>query len=127
MLLQIILAVSVATITVFLVMLLIQARRTAASVQHFADSAAQDLHLVANDVHEVRMRVEEVSQWARSTLEKHSFLTQVVAGIVRGLPGSFGRRANSERILQALLTGLQSVVHLFHGRKVERPEEASHE
>lgn len=127
MLLQIVLSVSVATLTVFLVMLLVQARRTAASVQHFAESAAQDLHLVADDVHEVRLRVEEVSRLARGTFERSPLLTQVVAGIVRGLPGPFGRRAFSGRFLEALLTGLESVLHWLHGQEAERPKEASHE
>ena len=67
MLLQIILSISVVTITAFLVMLLIQARHTAASVQRFADSATQDLHLVAKDVHELRMRADEVTQLALAT------------------------------------------------------------
>jgi len=125
--LQVVLGVSIATVTVFLVMLLIQARRTAASVQRFAESAALDLHQVAQDVHEVRMRVEEVSDLAKGTLGEDSLLTQVIAGIIRGLPGPFGRWSASGRFFETLLTGIQSALHLFRGRAPERPKEESHE
>ena len=122
MLLQIILSISIATLTVFLVMLLIQARHTAASVQRFAESAAQDLHLVATDLHEVRMRVDEVSLLVQKTCEQPSLLTQMIAGIVRGLPGTFGSRDGSGRFLEMLLTGVRTALHLFRGRKTARPE-----
>ena len=87
--LPIVLAVAIAILTVFLVLLLIQARRTAASVQRLADSAAGDLHQIAQDVHEVRTQVEAVTQLAKGTLELPSLLAKVVTGIVRGIPAYF--------------------------------------
>ena len=122
MLLQIILAVSITTITIFLVLLLIQARHTAASVQRFAESAEQDLHLVATDLHEVRKRVDEVSLLVQATCEQPSFLTQLVAGIVRGLPSAFDPRGGSGGFLEILLTGIRTALHLFRGRRAARPE-----
>jgi len=127
MLLQIILSISIVTITAFLVMLLIQARHTAASVQRFADSATQDLNLVAKDVHELRMRADEVAQLALQAFEEPSLLTQVIAGIVRGLPGRQGPPAGSGSFFETLLTGIQTVLHLFRGRKAQRPKEDPHE
>ena len=127
MLLQIILSISVVTITAFLVMLLIQARHTAASVQRFADSATQDLHLVAKDVHELRMRADEVAQLALKTFGEPSLLTQVIAGIVSGFPGAQGHQSGAGKIIETLLTGLHTVLHLFRGRKAQRPKEEPHE
>ena len=56
LLLSITLSLAVVVLTVFLVMLLVQARRTALAVERLADSAAQDLHHVAEDIHEIRIK-----------------------------------------------------------------------
>ena len=90
LILQIVLAVAIAILTVFLVLVLIQARRTAASVQRLADSATQDLHQIATDLHEVRAQVDSVTQLAKGTLELPSLLAKLVAGIVHGVSGYFG-------------------------------------
>ncbi|HEX9082095.1 MAG TPA: hypothetical protein VF768_07440, partial [Holophagaceae bacterium] len=125
LLLPIVLSLSIATITVLLGMLLVQARRTAASVERLAERAAEDLHQMAGDVHEVRLKVVEVAELARGAFELPSTLTQVVAGVVRGLPVFFARRRASGRFIEALLTGLQSAVHLLRGRKPGPREEGS--
>ncbi|GLH70350.1 hypothetical protein GETHPA_18830 [Geothrix rubra] len=125
MLLQIVLSLSIVTVTILLGMLLVQARRTAASVERLAESAAQDLHRMAGDVHELRLKVVEVADLARGVFELPSTLTQVVAGVVRGMPAFFVRRRPTGRILEALLTGIQSAVHLLRGRKAGPPEEGS--
>ena len=123
--LEVVLAVSIAVLTVLLARLLIQVRRTALSVQQLAESARLDLHQMAGDVHEVRLQVEETSHLVRSAFELPSMLTQVVAGVVRGMPGFFARRRSSGRFLEALLTGIQSAVHLLRGRKPGPREEGS--
>ncbi len=125
--LQLLLGLSIATVTIFLVILLLQARRTAASVQRLAESAAQDLRRVAEDVHEVRLRVEEVTQLAKTTFEGPSLLSQMITGLVSGIPALLGRPSPSESFLETLLTGLQTALHLFHRRKMAPPKEASHE
>ncbi len=126
MLLQVVLSLSIATLTVFLVLLLLQARRTAQSVQQLAESARQDLHQIAGDVHEVRLKVEAVADLAEGALGLPSTLTQLVAGVVRGLPAWFAPRHGSGRILESLLTGLREAVHWFRVRKAEPTEEGSH-
>lgn len=125
--LQILLCASVATITVFLVMLMVQARRTAASIERLAASAEQDLRRAADDVHEIRLRVEEITQLAKNTFELPSMVSLVVAGIVQGLPSLLGRRTPSNSFLETLLTGAQTALHLFRRRRAEPPKEAPHE
>lgn len=125
LLLQIVLSLSIAVVTVLLGMLLVQARRTAASMERLAESAAQDLRQMAGDVHEVRVKLVEVADLARGAFELPSTLTQVVAGLVRGMPAFFARRRSSGRFLEALLTGIQSAVHLLRGRKAGPREEGS--
>lgn len=122
--LQITLSVSVAVLTVFLVLLLVQARRTAAAMERLAESAARDLRQVAEEVHEVRVRVDEVADLVRSTFELPSALTQVVTGVVRAMPAFFARRSGSSNIVEALLTGVQTALHLFrtHPSKEEAHE-----
>ena len=127
LILQIVLAVAIVLLTVFLVLLLVQARRTAASVQRLAESARQDLHQIAADIHEVRAKVEEVTDLAKGVFELPSLLTQVVAGIVRGIPGLLPRRTFPGRFFEAFLTGLHRAVHLLRGRKAGPPEEGSRE
>ncbi len=124
LILQVVLAVSVVVLTVFLALLLVQARRTARSVQLLADSARADLHQIASDVHEVRLQVGEATQLVRRAFELPSLLTEVVAGVVRGLPAFFAPKGGG-RFLEALLTGLRRAVHLRRGRRTGPSEEAS--
>jgi hypothetical protein len=125
--LQIVLCLSVATLTVFLVLLLVQARRTAAAMEKLAADATRDLRQVAEDIHEVRNQVDEVARVARTAFELPSATTQVVAGIVRGLPALFGRRKNTTNWIDSLLTGIQTALHLLRRPPAGHPKEASHE
>ena len=125
--LQITLSLAVVVLTVFLVMFLLQVRRTAAAVERLAESATRDLHQVSEDLHEVRLRTEEVANLARNALEHPSMLTQVVTGVVRAIPACFGPRPDSSNFLDTLLTGLRTAVHLFRRPKATPPEEEPHE
>ena len=125
--LPITLSLAVVVLTVFLVLLLIQARRTAAAVERLAESAVRDLHQVSTDIHEVRMRVDEMAELAKGTLELPSALTQVVSGIVRGMPAFFQRPRPAGNIFQTLMTGLRTVLHLFGTSNPAPSKEASHE
>ena len=127
LLLQIVLCLAVATLTVFLVRLFIQARRTAAAIERLADSATRDLERVAEDIHEVRNRLDEVTGMLRTTFELPSALTQVVTGIVRSMPLFFGGRSASSNWIDSLLTGIKSAFHLFRRSKASVPKEAPHE
>ena len=124
---QIFLCLAVAVLTVFLVRFLMQARRTAAAVERLAQSATQDLRRVAEDIHEVRVRVEDVTGSVRTLLEPPSALAQVVTGLVRAIPSFFRRRSGSSVFLESLVTGAETALHLFRNRKADPPKEESHE
>jgi hypothetical protein len=125
--LQIVLCLSVLTLTVFLVLLLVQARRTALAVERLAEGAARDLRQVAEDVHEVRNQVDEVAKVARTAFELPSATTQVVAGIVRALPALFGRRKGASNWIETLLTGIQTALHLLGRPRASHSKEATNE
>jgi hypothetical protein len=124
--LQIVLGLALATLTVFLVLLLIQARRTAAAMERLAESAIRDLGKVAEDIRQVRSRVDEVADLVNRALELPSTLTQVVTGIIGGLPLLLGRRTGASNWVDSLLTGIESALHLFRRPKAAHPEEAPH-
>ena len=124
---QIIVCLAIVTVTVFLAMLLHQARRTAVAMEKLAESAAKDLRQVAEDVHAVRTRVVEVTDLAKSALEMPSALTQVVSGLVRAIPVFFGGTTVRGNFLKTLLTGLQTALHLFRRPKATPKREECHE
>lgn len=121
--LQILLGLSVAVITAFLIPFLLQVRRTAAAMERLANSASRDLGQIAEDIHQTRLRMEEVSQLARHSLEHPATLTKVVAGVIGGLSFLFRRPGGSSDFLESLLTGLRSALNLFHRPKTESEEE----
>jgi len=125
--LQIVLCLAVTVLTVFLVRLLIQARRTAAAVERFTDSATSDLRQVAEDIHAARARVDDVTALFKDTLEPSSPLTQVVTGVVRAIPAFFPHRSHPTDFLETLVTGIETALHLFRTRKANPPKEESHE
>jgi hypothetical protein len=125
--LQIVLCLAITTLTVFLVLLILQARRTAAAVERLADSAARDLRQVAEDVHEVRGRIDEVSDLVHDALELPSVLTQVVSGVIRAVPSLFKRRKSSTNWIEPLLTGIETALHLFRRPMANPPKETTHE
>ena len=122
--LQFVLGLALATLTVFLVLLLIQARRTAAAVERLAEGAIRDLANVAADIHEVRSRVDEVAVLVNRALDLPSVLTQVVTGIIGGLPLLLGPRTGASNWVDSLLTGIETALHLFRRPKAAVPEEA---
>ncbi|HWQ09807.1 MAG TPA: DUF948 domain-containing protein [Holophaga sp.] len=124
---QIFLCLAVAVLTVFVVQFLIQARRTAAAVERLAESAARDLRQAAEDVHEVRLQLEDVSGSVRTLLGPPSALAQVVTGVVRAIPAFFGRRSSPSVFWESLVTGAESALHLFRNRKANPPKEETHE
>jgi hypothetical protein len=125
--LQVVLGLAVVTLTVFLVLLLVQARRTAAAVERLADSATRDLRQMAEDIHEVRRQVDEVAGLARSILELPSALTQVLVGLAQAVPAFFRRERSSSVWIDSLLTAIQTALHLFRRPKAGQSKEASHE
>ena len=127
LLLQIVLSLAVAVLTIFLVLLLVQARRTAAAVERLAEGAARDLRQVAEDIHAVRNQVEDVASLVRRASELPSTLTQVVTGVVKALPVLFGRKTAPSNWIDSLLTGIETALTLFHRREASLSKEATHE
>ena len=120
-LIQITLCAATIVLTVFLAMFLFQARRTAAAVERFAESAARDLHQVSTDIHAVKGHAEDVAALVKGTFGLPSALTQVVTGLVRGLPALFTRTSDSTNLLEAVMAAIQGIIALF--RKPAAPAE----
>jgi len=125
--LQIVLCLAVVTITVFLVLLLVQARRTAAAAERLADSAAQDLRQVTEDIHGMRLQVEETAEMIRGIAGLPSTLTQVVAGVARALPAWLHSGRSGGSWIETLLSGIQTALRLFHRPKANHSKEGTHE
>lgn len=89
-------------LTAAAVPLLIQLRRTAIAVERLAESAAQDLKQVAEDVHATRAQVEGLV--ARFQPSPSGGAMEGVLGFLQG--GSLGRFA-------PLLTGLIGLISMF--------------
>jgi hypothetical protein len=124
--LQIILGIVLLAVCACLVPLLLQMRRTAASVQQLAESAREDLRQIAADVHHLRGRADVLADMAAAGME---------------MPMSIGRIVNSTVLtveslltkvgppwLEVMLTGLKFVLNLVRRPKSAAPtKEASHE
>lgn len=125
--LQIILSLSVVTLTVFLVLLLIQARKTAAAAERLAESAIRDMRQVADDIHDVRQHVDEIVSHTRSSsMNLPAMLTHIAAGAVQALPNLF-RRPDPGDWLNPLLTGIQTAIRLVRRFRANHSKEPSHE
>ena len=124
--LQVILAIVLVGVGVCLVPLLLQLRRTAAAVQQLAESARGDLRQVADDVHHLRSRADELADMAASSMELPLGLGRVLAGVGQGLEGFLAR--DTAPWLSALLTGLKFVISFIRrSHKADGPKEAFHE
>jgi hypothetical protein len=124
--LQVILAIVLVGVGVCLVPLLLQLRRTAAAVQQLAESARGDLRQVADDVHHLRGRADELADMAASSMELPLGLGRILAGVGQGLEGFLAR--DGAPWLSALLTGLKFVISFIRrSRKADGPKEAFHE
>ncbi|HJV48796.1 MAG TPA: DUF948 domain-containing protein [Geothrix sp.] len=126
MALQIILGLAILAVAAFLIPFLFQARRTALALERLAESSSRDLGRIAEDIHAVRTEVEGLTQRAARHMDHPSALTRIVIGLMQvssALTGGSERRPN---ILEALLTGLRSVLHLFR-RQSAAAKEGPHE
>lgn len=124
--LQIILALVLVAVGGCLVPLLLQARRTAASVQRLAESARVDLDQIAADVHHLRSRADELADLAAASLELPLGLGRIVSGTAHAVEAFLGR--GGLPWMDALLTGIKLVMNLFRRpQKAEETKEASHE
>ena len=91
--LQIVIAVVLVALCAFLVPLLIQLRRTAAAVERLAESAREDLKGIAEDVHQVRQRVDGLADLAATSLSFPANLGELIASLVRAVPDLLARKS----------------------------------
>ncbi|GLH71659.1 hypothetical protein GETHLI_01610 [Geothrix limicola] len=122
MALQIILGLAILAVVAFLIPFLFQARRTALALERLAERSSQDLDRIAEDIHAVRTEVEGLTQRVAHNLDHPSGLAQIVISLMQvssALTGGHERRPN---ILEALLTGLRSVLHLFRRQRAAAKE-----
>ena len=122
--LQIILAIVLVAVGACLVPLLLQLRRTAASVQLLAESAREDIRLIAADVHHLRSRADDLADLARTSLELPLGLGRIVAGVAQGMEAFL---ANGLPWMGALLTAIKFVLNLMRrpAKEAEAKEAAS--
>jgi len=123
--LQIILAIVLVAVGACLVPLLLQLRRTAASVQVLAESARVDLRQITEDVHHLRTRADGLADLAVASLEWPMGLGRIVSGAVTALESVLG---GGGPWMGALLTGLRFVLNLIRRPKTAaEPKEQTHE
>jgi len=124
--LQIILAIVLVGVGACLVPLLLQARRTAESVQRLADSARTDLNQIAADVHHLRTRADALADLAEASLALPLGLGRIVAGAAQAVEAFLGR--GGLPWMDVLLTGVKFVMNLFRRpQPAAEPKEAPHE
>ena len=123
--LQVILAIVLLAIGGCLVPLLLQLRRTAASVQQLADSARQDLRQITDDVHHIRTRADGLADLAEAGLNWHLRIGKVASGALGAVEAVLGQTGPW---ISALLTAVRFAINLLRRpKKPAEPEEATHE
>jgi hypothetical protein len=118
MFLQIVIAVVLLALCAFLVPLLTQMRRTARAVELLADSARQDLDGMAQDLHQVRARVDQVADLVAATLAVPASLGEGLSWLFRRHPEEVGPKAPAW--LELIRSGLDLVLSVFLGGKEKK-------
>jgi hypothetical protein len=109
--LQVFIVLAVAALTVTLCMFLIQARKTAQAMERLAESARCDIKSISEDVHEVRLRVDELAAVGKKSLDLPVALGQMASEMVQAIPSMFRK---SEPIwLTALGAVMRGVMPFF--------------
>ena len=129
--LQIVIAGVLVALCVCLVPLILQLRRTAAAVEKLAESARQDLNGIAGDVHQVRLRVDQVADLAAAGLSVPATLGEWLTRMLTNLPDLLDRKSSGW--ISLVMAGLKVALKLFLSPKpapapAPQPEaEAAHE
>jgi hypothetical protein len=118
--LQILIALVLVVLCACLVPLLLQLRRTAASLQALAESAKVDLNAISGDLHQVRTRVDQVADLTAASMALPASLGEMMATLARTLPDMLGRPSSGW--IGLLLSGIRL---LFSG--THHPKEKAHE
>jgi hypothetical protein len=117
-LLQIVIALVLLALCACLVPLILQMRRTARAVELLADSARQDLAGMAQDLHQVRARVDQVADLAAASLAVPASLGEGLSWMFRGRPEAGGPKAPAW--LELIRSGLDLVLTVFLGGKEKK-------
>lgn len=125
--LQIILALAVVVLVGFMVPLLLQLRRTAQATEALARSVQGDVNRMAEDIHQIKVQVDEVTGMARGVLELPCALSQMVSGLVHAVPSLFGRKEGGLSSLEMLVAGFQAAASFIRRPAAAEEKEASHE
>lgn len=111
----------------FLVLLLVQLRKTAIALEDLARSAAKDLAKVADDVHQIRLQSDEVASLAKDALALPAQLSKIVGGVTRAVPSLFGSSRLQGGLLEILMSGIQMATAFFRRPKAAHNKEEHHE
>lgn len=124
--LQVVLAIVLVVLCGVLVPLILQLRRTAASIEGLAESARSDLGQITADIHHLRVRADNLVDMASASLEGPLSLGRFASGAVAAVEALLGKGGLGW--LGPLLTGLKMVVNFLRRPKKEAAsKEATHE
>jgi len=116
-LLQVVIAAVLLLLGIYLVPLLIQLRKTAQAMEDLARSASKDISRVADDVHQIKLQVDEISFLARETFAMPVSLGKTLKGLFQGIPAIFGSNSADLGSLGLFFGALRGVVSLFRRGK----------
>jgi len=88
--LTVVTAIVLVVLCAFLVALILQLRRTAMAVQALAEGARADIHQVAEDIHQMRIQVDQVAGLAERSLS----LPVALGNLAGAIPALLGRGAS---------------------------------
>lgn len=111
--LQISLAILLLGLGAALIPLLIQLRKTAIAMEELAKSTQQDISRVADDVHQIRIQVDEVTVMAKEALSLPSTINHGLQEFFHAVPSLFNPKGSQFSWMNMLLGGIQTVISLF--------------
>jgi hypothetical protein len=109
--LQIILTAVLVVVGGCLVALLLQLRRTATAMERLAESAREDIHLIAGDVHKISVQTDALAEKMNTVLELPTTLGRMTTGVLLNLEAATEKGIPSW--LSILLTGLKFTINLL--------------
>jgi hypothetical protein len=109
--LQIILALVLVVVGGSMVVLLLQLRRTAASIGQLADCARQDIHQIADDIHRISVQADALAEKANAVMELPMVIGRMATGTLQNLEAATERGLPTW--LAMLLTGLKFAINLW--------------
>ncbi len=124
--LQITLAILLLALGAALVPLLLQLRKTAMAMEELAKSTQRDISRVADDVHQIRIQVDEVTVMAKEALSLPSTINRGLQDIFHAVPSIFNPKGSQFSWMNLLLGGVQAVMGLFN-RPAAPTKETPHE